>query len=121
MGATGFAARHCPAGAELDELLHVARIGQAFAAQHRGRRPGFLAQYVAELVRERQPATFHQLLVELRFLAARTAQRGHGVVIAVDMQAGAVTYIDPRRGERDVSLKRIRNLAGLRKNSPACR
>ena len=121
MGATGFAARHCPPGAELDELLHVARIGQAFTAQHRGRRPGFLAGYISTLVRERHPANFHELLVELRFQAARTAQRGHGVVIEVDTEVGTVTYIDPRLGERDVSLKRIRNLAGLRKNSPACR
>ncbi len=119
MSATGDLVRFVPAGDDRDRLLRLVRLGQCFAAQQRGRRPAFMTKYIERLVADHHPRTFHELMVQIRFEALLTRQRGHGVIVEVDSEAGTVAYLDPDHGMRDVSLKRLRNLAALRKKSPA--
>ena len=56
MTATGALVQYVPEGPERDELLGLLRIGMAFRAQQRGRRPGFLTGYVRALVAEERAA-----------------------------------------------------------------
>ena len=56
-------------------LLHLARLGAKFAAQHRGRRPGFLHRTLRDVVGGRR-LTFDALLAELEIAAAKRELHG---------------------------------------------
>lgn len=113
---------HLPAGFERDELMRLVRVGAKFAEQHRGRRPGFLRRYVGELVQRLETRTFEALLVELELDAVRRDVRGEKAspIERVDRSFEMLTYHDPRHGRRQVTFKRIRNIAKLR-SDPASR
>ena len=113
---------HLPPGFERDELVRLVRVGAKFAEQHRGRRPGFLRRYVGELVRRLETRTFAALLVELELDAVRRDVRGERAspIERVDRSFEVLTYHDPKHGRRQVTFKRIRNIAKLR-SDPAIR
>ena len=115
MTATG-ALLALPPGPERDELLGLVRIGAAFRSQHRGRRPGFLRNYVAQLVPRLPRPTFEGLLGELELAAMRRDLLGveASPIERVDREWQVVTYHDPRHGRRQVTFKTVRNIARLR-------
>lgn len=102
-----------PAGPERDDLIDLLRLGLAFRAQQRGRRPGFLRRYIADLVAERipPPISFTRLLEELELAAVRRNDGGEREPIEHVSRANEVlTYHDPRRGRRQITFGRLRNL-----------
>lgn len=107
---------HLPPGFERDELVRLARLGAKFAAQHRGRRPGFLRRYVRELVGKLETRTFEALLVELELDAVRRDVLGEDAspIERVDRSFEVLTYHDPKHGRRQVTFKTIRNTARFR-------
>ncbi len=116
------ARRLLPPGRELDELVTVIRLGLKFRAQQRGRRPGYLHEYIQAVVaRLAVPCTFASLIDELERDAARRALYGVKVspVESVNRPWELVTIHEPRRGARKVPFKTIRNaLTKCKKNSP---
>lgn len=102
-----------PASPERDELLRLVAVGAAFRAQQRGRRPGFLRRYVAQLAaRLPSPPTFAALLDELEFEAARRSLHGEQAspVEKVNRVWELVTIHTPRNDERKVPFKTLRNV-----------
>lgn len=99
------------------ELLHLARIGAAFKAQHRGRRPGFLFRELQSLVSGRR-LTFDALLAELELAAARREMYGAyaSPFEKVDRIWHLVTLHHPRKGRQQIAFATIRNhLTKIRK------
>jgi hypothetical protein len=109
-----------PASQERDELLRLASIGAKFQAQQCGRRPGFLRNYVAQLVaRLPAPASFADLLDELESEAVRRALQGQRAspVEQVNRVWEQVTIHYPGKGPRKVPFSTLRNnLTAFRKN-----
>lgn len=98
-------------------LLHLARLGAAFASQHRGRRPGFLHRTLQDVVAGRR-LTFDALLAELEIAAARRELYGAQVspVEKVDRIWRLLTYHDPKRGRVQATFGTVRNhLTTIRK------
>ena len=122
MSATGDLVRLVPEGPERDALLGLVRIGVAFKAQHVGRRPGALAVYVDQLIERTGVTTFAGLLLELRLAALRRALRddvSDELIEKVDLAFEVVTFHDPVRGRRQVTFKRLQNLARFKTRRPA--
>lgn len=95
------------------ELYELAELGRKFRAQQsRGRRPGFLRQHVAELVkRARSPMTFEALLQELELEAALRESDGERAspVEKVDRIWGLLTIHVPSKGRRQIPFGTLRN------------
>ncbi len=109
-----------PAGPARDELLRLAQVGAVFCAQQRGRRRGFLHNYVAKLAgRLPAPPTFADLLEEMELEAARRALDGESAspVEKVNRVWELVTIHIPGRASRQVPFATLRNvLTVCRKN-----
>ncbi len=103
-----------PPGPRRDELLRLVRIGQAFKAQQCGRRQGFLARYVGELVAKLEHRTFEALLVELEYQAACRAIDGASPIERVSRDLEIVVFHDPKHGRQTVTFKTVRNKSKLR-------
>lgn len=109
--ATEFAAV-LPSSGEPGELIILARIGAAFKAQQRGRRPGFLHQFLIDLVKRMpHPVTFEKLIEELELEAARRNLHGEEgrPIESVNRIWELVTYHHPRKGEQQICFKTLRN------------
>jgi hypothetical protein len=104
---------HVPPGYERDMLARLVRIGERFAAQQRGRKPGVLRRYVEAIVDRLCERTFENLLVELEFAALLGDRYGSTPILRVDRAEEVVRYLE-RGVERECSFKRIRNIAKLR-------
>lgn len=104
-----------------DELLVLIRLGVKFRAQHTGKKPGFLACYLADLAKRiNGPLTFDSLLLELRYQARVREVQGAAAspVEKVDAQWELLTYHDPRRGRLQMPFGTLRNhLTTLKKDS----
>lgn len=104
--------RWIPPGRERDELIILIRLGRAFQSQQRGRRPGFLRQYVGTLAqRIGQPCTFRALIDAMEEDAARRALYGEreSPVEQVSRSWDLVTIHFPGKGPRQVTFKTIQN------------
>lgn len=102
-----------PPGDERERILELVRLGEKFAAQQRGRRPGFLRTYVAQVAaRLAPPPTFEALLDELATEAARRELHGEQAspVEKVNRIWEVATIHMPRRGPQEVTFKTLRNL-----------
>jgi len=102
----------------LPELLRLARIGQKFREQQRGRRPGFLFRELQSLVAGRRLG-FEALLHELELAAARRELHGEQAspFEKVDRIWQVAVYHHPRHGRRQVAFGTVRNLLSkIRKN-----
>jgi hypothetical protein len=96
------------------ELLTMAALGRAFAAQHgKGRRVGFRHRLVLELCQriEGMP-TFETLLYQLELAAARRRIHGEAAspVESVDRIWELVTIHEPAYGRRQMPFGTLRNL-----------
>lgn len=98
---------------EREEIERLVRLGQVFADQQRGRRPGPLTTHVAAVVERLAERTFEALLLELELDAVRHQLLGQGPIVRVDRAEGELLYLD-RGVERAVSFGRLRNIARLR-------
>jgi len=78
---TGAAAEHLPpSGRARDEILGLVRLALPFAAQHRGKRRGALAQLVLDCARPAGPPySFRQLLDALEDAAAAYGTDDKGI------------------------------------------
>lgn len=101
--------------ADLAELRALAGLGRKFRAQQHGRRPGVLSLHIRATVARVRPATFPDLLVELEYQALKNRTLGGGPILRVDRQWETVLYLDGET-EREVTFKRLQNLAQLRKS-----
>lgn len=102
-----------PPGYERDELLRLVRLGERFADQHCGRRPGVLRKHVESVVADLPERTFEALLVALEFDALLGNRYGTTPILRVDRAEECVRYVE-NGVERECTFKRIRNLARLR-------
>ncbi|MBD5801324.1 hypothetical protein AZOA_07370 [Azoarcus sp. Aa7] len=100
---------------DLAELRALADFGRKFRNQQHGRRPGALSLHIRATVTRVRPATFEDLLTELEFQALRNRTLGGGPILRVDRQWETVRYLDGAT-EREVTFKRLQNLAQLRKS-----
>lgn len=108
--ATGTVAACLQPGAELDEILTLIRLGVAFRAQHAGRKPGFLHNYIVGLVARMPKPTFDNLLAELDLAAARRdAGDDREPIERVSRSWQIMTYHDPKKGEARVTFGTLRN------------
>ena len=102
---TGYAAAHLPPGPECDAILVDLRLAWQFVAQHKGRRPGPLANEVATLCRQSaRPMTFASLLDEIE---ARLA-RGQGCVTGLNRVRQTLDYRDKGKTIR-IEFSTLRN------------
>lgn len=100
---------------DLAELRALADIGRRFRDQQHGRRPGVLSLHIRATVARVRPAKFEDLLTELEFQSLRNRTLGGGPILRVDRQWETVRYLDGET-EREVTFKRLQNLAQLRKS-----
>lgn len=100
-------------------LLELLRIGSAFKAQHRGRKPGYLRRYIDRLVDELEAPSFEGLLQELEYRAVMRSLQGEqsSPIEKVDRSFEVITWHDPHHGCRQTTFKRIANIAQLRRKS----
>ena len=107
---TGAAAEYLPpSGQARDEILGLVRLALPFAAQHRGKRPGALAQLVLETARRcGSPYSFWQLIDALEDAAATYGADGKGVVDGVNRVRETVGICLPGREYRDVPFGTLR-------------
>ena len=111
MSATGDLVRVCPPCDELPGLLVLVRLGQRFQAHQCGKRPEFLARYVAELVAKMEsPPTFERLLREMEFQAVRRATLGQTAspIEKIDREFGLLTYWNPKKGRLQTGFENVR-------------
>jgi len=110
---TGDAAEHLPPeGPVRDELLGLVRLGLAIEAQHTGRKPGFLHNYLVDLAaRVGGDLTFNGLLLELRLEARKRELLGDDASPSERVDEGfeLFTYHDPRRGRIQMPFGTLRN------------
>lgn len=108
--ATGTLVHFVPRGADRDLLLGLVRMGLVFQSQHRGRRPGYLHNYLLVLSRKIQPLTFDSLLRELAFEARRRDLLGEHVspVEKIDREFELLTYHDPKHGRVQLTFDTLR-------------
>lgn len=102
-----------PPGPERDELLGLVRIGVKFRDQQRGKRAGFLRQYLVNVIAGMDQApTFDNVIVELETAAARRSLRDEAgnPIMSVNRIWSVVTYQHPKKGAQEVTFKTIRNL-----------
>lgn len=95
-----------------EQLAELVRIGQAFKDQQCGRRPGFLHEFVFQLIeRIEKPLTFAKLLDELQLEATRREMYGEEdrPIEKVNRVWEIVTYHHPRKGRQQVTFKTLRN------------
>lgn len=112
MSVTGYVYDHLPEGPERDEALGLVRLGFRFAAQHNGKKPGFMACYLADLAtRIHGPLTFESLLLELRIQALARSVNGEAEspIENVDLLFELLTYHHPRRGRLQMPFGTLRN------------
>lgn len=115
--ATDCLVEYVPAGDDRDRLLGLLRIGVEFDAQHVGKRPEFLHNYIAGLVAGMDRPTFKNLLDELTLAAARrAADSAHEPIESVSRSFELLTYHHPRKGRQQVTFGRVRNLLTAVKN-----
>ncbi len=100
------------------ELLALVRLGAAFRAQQRGRKPGFLRCYIAEIVARLERATFAALLLEMELEAQRREFLGEHAspVERIDRTWELAVLHHPRRGRMHVPFGTLRNLLTLAKS-----
>lgn len=110
---TGDAAMHLPPdGPVRDELLGLVRLGLAIEAQHTGRKPGFLHNYLTGLAGcMGGDLSFNRLLLELRLAAKKRALLGENIspIENVDESFELLTYHDRRRGRIQMPFSTLRN------------
>ncbi len=102
-----------PPGPGRTELERLAALGARFRAQHVGRRPGFLHRYLSGLVVDIPGnISFERLVSELAFQARRRELLGEAAspVEKVDQEWELLTFHEPKRGRRQITFKRLRNL-----------
>lgn len=112
MSVTGYVYHHLPEGPERDEALKLIRIGFKFDAQHNGKKPGFMACYLAGLAKRiNGPLTFESLLLELRIQALARSVNGEAEspIENVDLSFELLTYHHPRRGRLQMPFGTLRN------------
>ncbi|MBL8376556.1 MAG: hypothetical protein JNM79_01655 [Burkholderiales bacterium] len=108
-----------PPGPARDELVRLVAIARKFTAQQCGRRPGTLAKYMQDLLRnEAPPGTFAELLLELERQAILRDQRGPQAspIERVNRAMETVTYHAPGSGARRITFKTLRNHYTAAKN-----
>ena len=119
---TGFAAQYLPPGPECDDVLLRLRLGSKFAAQHQGRRPGFLSKALDGIVLKiGRPVTFKRVLEEIESACWRRDRDGEaaGPFERVNHVWKLVTYHDPRRGRVQVTFATLGNkVTACKKNLP---
>jgi hypothetical protein len=112
MSCTGYAAEYLPPGPERDECLGLIRIGVKFAAQHTGRKHGFLHNYLLGLARGMGgELSFERLLLRLRHEALKRELLGDEASPVEEIDEGfkMLAYYDPRLGRRQITLCTLRN------------
>lgn len=117
--ATGMTMSYLPPGDAAAEILTLIRLGEAFRAQHAGKRPGPLAHLVLDCARRGGPPyTFARLLDELELAAARRELHGEAAspVEKVDRVWQLLTVHLPKRSRVQVPFGTIKNhLSAARK------
>lgn len=112
MSVTGYVYDRLPEGPERDEALGLIRLGFKIAAQHNGKKPGFMACYLADLAKRiHGPLTFESLLLELRIQALARSVNGEAEspIENVDLSFELLTYHHPRRGRLQMPFGTLRN------------
>lgn len=112
MSCTGYAAEYLPPGPEREEVLGLIRIGVKFAAQHNGRKHGFLHGFLLDLARGMGgELSFERLLLRLRHEALKRDLLGDEAspMEKVDDGFELLTYHDPRRGRVQMPFGTLRN------------
>jgi hypothetical protein len=95
-----------------EELLLLVRLGVKIRAQHNGKKPEFLACYLADLAKRiNGPLTFESLLLELRYQARVREVQGEAAspIEGVDLAFDLLTYHHPRRGRLQMPFGTLRN------------
>jgi hypothetical protein len=112
MSVTGYVYDHLPEGPERDQALGLIRLGFKIAAQHTGKKPGFMACYLADLAKRiHGPLTFESLLLELRIQALARSVNGEAEspIENVDPAFELLTFHHPRRGRVQMPFGTLRN------------
>lgn len=110
---TAIAAEHLPPdGPVRDELLGLVRIGLAIKAQHTGRKPGFLHNYLLGLAGGMGgELNFERLLLRLRHEAMKRELLSDEAIPVEKVDEGfeLLTYHEPRRGRVQMTFGTLRN------------
>lgn len=94
-----------------EELLMLVQTGIKFCQQRRGKSPGFLHNYITDIVSEMPNPTFKCLLSELEFEAARRSlyDEDESPIEKVDRVWELMTYHHPRKGRTQIPFSTLRN------------
>jgi hypothetical protein len=101
--------KHLPLGQDRDEVLRLVRLGATFQAQQAGKRPAFLANYLHDMLERTGPLSFDDLLIELEREAWRRENGEETPIERVDRIWEMLTYHDPKKGRRQITLATLRN------------
>ncbi|PTR14466.1 hypothetical protein C8R31_106139 [Nitrosospira sp. Nsp2] len=113
MNLTSYLENVLPPSPEREEILTLVRLGLSFQQQQRiGKRPGFLKDYLQELLPKIEGCiTFDRLLQELELESARRDIYGEeeSPIEKVDRVWEIIIYHHPRTGRQQLTFKSLRN------------
>lgn len=113
MNLTRYVETSLPPSPEREELLGLVRLGLSFQKQQRiGKRPGFLKDYLLQLLSTMEgPVTFDRLLQELELEAVRRDMdvEDENPIEKVDRIHELITCYHPRTGRQQLTFKTLRN------------